>query len=44
MVSRLARLRRMKKVLKEKSFKAFRYGIQELDEEDGMLSREIEFV
>jgi hypothetical protein len=35
-VSRLARLRRMKKVIKEKSSEAFRRGMQELDEEDGV--------
>lgn len=36
--NRLARLRRMKKVLKEKSSEAFRRGMQELDEEDGVAS------
>jgi hypothetical protein len=44
MVNRLARLRRMKKVLKEKNSEVFRRGIQELDEEDGVLSRKTEFV
>lgn len=37
-VGRLARLRRMKKVVKEKSSEAFRRGMQELDEEDGVSS------
>jgi hypothetical protein len=44
MVNRLAYLRRIKKVLKEKNFKVFRRNIQKLDEEDGILFRETEFV
>jgi hypothetical protein len=44
MVNRLARLRRMKRVLKEKNSEAFRRSIQELDKEDGILSRKTEFV
>jgi hypothetical protein len=44
MISRLTRLRRMKKVLKEKSSEAFRRSMQELDKEDNILSRETEFV
>jgi hypothetical protein len=44
MVNRLTRLRRMKRVLKEKSSEAFRRNMQELDKEDGILFRKTEFV
>jgi hypothetical protein len=41
-VNRLARLRRMKKVLREKSSETFRRGMQELDAEDGVVSVDLQ--